>query len=213
MAIRVLIVERHAVTAEALRSALLDAKMDVAAVFSTGQDAIAFLERDQPDVILMDLELPDSRIDFMERRLSDDNNGLALGDRILKRWPDAKMILLSPWDHFRVIDGALRGGFRGYLSKATPMAKLVTAVQTVADGEAVFPKLSPEDAPEDYPDPSRLPPPLSDLTEQEKTAFELVVEGADSRTVAQRLGISRIEAGSLVKAILRQLNVEGRFDD
>jgi chemotaxis response regulator CheB len=59
MAVRILILEGHAVFWEALRSALLKAKRDVVAVLPTGRDAIAFLVRDRPDVILIGLELAD----------------------------------------------------------------------------------------------------------------------------------------------------------
>lgn len=97
MAIRILILGRHARFGEAIRSALLDAKMDVLEVIPTGRDAIAFLERDQPDVLLIGLDLADSRANLMKRRPRK-SHGLAIGRRILTRWPDANMILMSEWD-------------------------------------------------------------------------------------------------------------------
>jgi hypothetical protein len=68
MAIRILILERHALFGEAIRSALLDAKMDVLDVIPTGRNAIAFLEHDQPDVLLIGLDLADTRANLMKRR-------------------------------------------------------------------------------------------------------------------------------------------------
>ena len=96
MALRILILERHALFGEAIRSALLDAKMDVLEVIPTGRDAIACLERDQPDVLLIGLDLADSRANLMKRRPRK-SDGLAIGRRILTRWPDANMILMSEW--------------------------------------------------------------------------------------------------------------------
>jgi DNA-binding NarL/FixJ family response regulator len=84
MAVRILILERHALFGEAIRSALLDAKMDVLEVIPTGRDAIAFLETDQPDVLLIGLDLADSRANLMKRRPRK-SDGLAIGRRILTR--------------------------------------------------------------------------------------------------------------------------------
>jgi DNA-binding NarL/FixJ family response regulator len=213
MTVRVLIVERHALFAEALRSALVDAKMDVAGVFSTGRGTIAFLERDQPDVILIDHDLPSSRANLMKRKPTR-SDGVAIGRRILTRWPEVRMILMSPWDDLEIVEGALREGFRGYLTKATPIAEFISSIQAVADGETVFPKqlLADDDRPGLHPGLSPLSEAVSDLTEEEKLVFGLLVEGADGRTIARRLGISRGAASAHVKAILRKLNVEGRFD-
>jgi DNA-binding NarL/FixJ family response regulator len=202
MAARILILEGHAVFGEALRSALLKAKMDVVAVLPTGRDAIAFLERDRPDVILIGLELADSRVNVMKRRPSK-SDGLAIGRRILKRWPDANMILMSEWDEPQVLDGALKVGFRGYLSRATPFAEFVTTIRAIVDGGMVFPKTFTGDEPETYPDMSER---LSTLTEQEKEVLEFLVEGLDTRTIARRLGISNSEAGDRRRAIFQKLD-------
>jgi DNA-binding NarL/FixJ family response regulator len=201
MEVRILILEGHAMFGEALRSALLKAKMDVVAVLPTGRDAIAFLERDQPDVILIGLELSDSRVNVMKRRPSK-SDGLAIGRRILKRWPEAAMILMSEWDEPQVIDGALKAGFRGYLSRVTPFAESVTAIQTIVDGGRVFPKTF-GDEPGKYPNMSER---LSTLTEQEREVLGFLVEGLDTRTIARRLGISSREAGGQTRSILRKLN-------
>ena len=202
MAVRILILEGHAMFGEALRSALLKAKMDVVAVLPTGRDAIAFLERDQPDVILIGLELSDSRVNVMKRRPSK-SDGLAIGRRILKRWPDATMILMSEWDEPQVIDGALKAGFRGYLSRVTPFAESVTAIQAIVDGGTMFPKTFTGDEREKYPAMSER---LSTLTGQEREVLGFLVEGLDTRTIARRLGISTREAGAQTRSILRKLN-------
>ena len=137
MAIRILILERHALFGEAIRSALLDAKMDVLDVIPTGRNAIAFLEHDQPDVLLIGLDLADTRANLMKRRPRK-SDGLAIGRRILTRWPDANMILMSEWDDPQVIDGALNIGFRGYLRRAAPFPEFLEAIQASVAGETVF---------------------------------------------------------------------------
>lgn len=201
MAVRILILERHALFGEAIRSALLDAKMDVVEVIPTGRDAIAFLESDQPDVILIGLDLADTRANLMKRRPRK-SDGLAIGRRILTRWPDANMILMSEWDDPQVIDGALKVGFRAYLSRAAPFPKFIKAIRAIMDGETVFPKTFAGDDADQYP---RMTERLSALTHQEREILGFLVEGSDSRTIARRLGISSSEVGDLRKAIFRKL--------
>lgn len=201
MALRILILERHALFGEAIRSALLDAKMDVLEVIPTGRDAIAFLERDQPDVLLIGLDLADSRANLMKRRPRK-SDGLAIGRRILARWPDANMILMSEWDDPQVIDGALKIGFRGYLSRAAPIPEFLKAIQVIVDGETVFPKPFADEA-DQYP---RMTERLSTLTHQEKAILVSLLKGLDTRTIARRLGISSSEVGDLRKGIFRKLD-------
>jgi DNA-binding NarL/FixJ family response regulator len=190
MAIRILILERHALFGEAIRSALLDAKMDVLDVIPTGRNAIAFLEHDQPDVLLIGLDLADTRANLMKRRPRK-SDGLAIGRRILTRWPDANMILMSEWDDPQVIDGALKIGFRGYLRRAAPFPEFLKVIQAIVAGETVFPKPFADDA-DRYP---RMTERLSTLTHQEKEVLGFLVEGSGSRTIARRLGISSSEVG------------------
>jgi DNA-binding NarL/FixJ family response regulator len=201
MAIRILILERHALFGEAIRSALLDAKMDVLDVIPTGRNAIAFLEHDQPDVLLIGLDLADTRANLMKRRPRK-SDGLAIGRRILTRWPDANMILMSEWDDPQVIDGALKIGFRGYLRRAAPFPEFLKAIRAIVAGETVFPKPFADEA-DRYP---RMTERLSTLTHQEKEVLGFLVEGSASRTIARRLGISSSEVGDLRKAIYRKLD-------
>jgi DNA-binding NarL/FixJ family response regulator len=207
MALRILILERHALFGEAIRSALLDAKMDVLEVIPTGRDAIAFLERAQPDVILIGLDLADSRANLMKRRPRK-SDGLAIGRRILTRWPDANLILMSEWDDPQVIDGALKIGFRGYLRRATPFPEFLKAIQAIVDGETVFPR--PFDEADQYP---RMTERLSTLTHQEREILAFLVEGSDARTIARRLGISSSEVGDLRKGIFRKLDPQQGLEE
>jgi DNA-binding NarL/FixJ family response regulator len=207
MALRILILERHALFGEAIRSALLDAKMDVLEVIPTGRDAIAFLETDQPDVLLIGLDLADSRANLMKRRPRK-SDGLAIGRRILTRWPDANLILMSEWDDPQVIDGALKIGFRGYLRRATPFPEFLKAIQAIVDGETVFPR--PFDEADQYP---RMTERLSTLTHQEREILAFLVEGSDARTIARRLGISSSEVGDLRKGIFRKLDPQQGLEE
>jgi DNA-binding NarL/FixJ family response regulator len=152
-------------------------------------------------VLLIGLDLADSRANLMKRRPRR-SNGLAIGRRILTRWPDANMILMSEWDDPQVIDGALKVGFRGYLSRAAPFPEFLKAIQAIVAGGTVFPRPFADEAVR-YP---RMTERLSTLTNQEREVLGFLVQGSDSRTIARRLGISRREVGDLRGSILRKLD-------
>ncbi len=207
MTIRVLLVERPGTFTDALEAELVAAQVEVVAVVSTGRDAIAFLERDRPDAIVMDLELPVPRVNLRKRRPMD-GDGVALGLEIRKHWPEARMILLSRWVDFGVAARALSSGFHGHLVKDSPVDELVRSIRDVANGERVFSeRLLSDETPEPYPDLSKMPEPPATLTRLEREVFDLLVEGANTRKVARRLGMSPAEAGIYVRAILRKLGL------
>jgi DNA-binding NarL/FixJ family response regulator len=124
--IRVLIVDDHDLFAEAIKAALSDAGIDVAAVLRSGQEAIEYAVEHRPDVVLLDLGLPDM-------------SGLAAGRKILESWPDAKLVALTALDDPGAISNAIAIGFRGYLVKEAAVGGFVGSIEDVAAGEQVFP--------------------------------------------------------------------------
>ncbi len=184
--------------AEAIKVALEDLGMSVVGIASTGAEAIASVERTEPDVILMDIGLPDQ-------------TGLAAGRAILERWPDAKIVALTALNDRAAVDEALRIGFRGYLTKDTPVAQFVNSIRLVVDGHLVLPqRLSPVGRASTLEDEVAL---LSDqLSRREREVLALLVEGADGPTVASRLGISRNTVRTHVQSILTKLQVHSRLE-
>jgi two-component system, NarL family, nitrate/nitrite response regulator NarL len=172
--------------------------MEVAATLATGGEALAFVERDRPDVILMDIGLPD-------------RSGLAVGAEILASWPSTKLMVLTALESPEAVEMAMRTGFRGYLSKETPVSRFVSAVQAVADGHAVFPpRSSTITRPSGSTEAIWLL--ISQLTPREKEVLGLLVEGADGRSIASRLGISRNTVRTHVQSILTKLQVHSRLE-
>ena len=86
--------------------------MEAVGVVTSGRAALAYLEDDRPDVILLDLGLPD-------------RSGLAVGREILESWPEAKLVVLTALDDPKAVEEAMRAGFRGYLTKDTPVSRFV----------------------------------------------------------------------------------------
>jgi DNA-binding NarL/FixJ family response regulator len=191
--IRVLIVDDHELFAEAIRSALLDADIDVAAVLSSGEDAVTYLEDDHPDVVLLDVGLPD-------------RSGLAVGREILEGWPEARLVVLTALDDPMAVNEAMATGFRGYLMKDTPLSNLVGSLEAVVSGQAVFPHRSNEPS-------GRQPDPLDELTELEWRTVGLLAEGADEARMTSTLGLPPEEVGPHVARLLDELGVPERVDE
>jgi DNA-binding NarL/FixJ family response regulator len=184
--------------AEAIRSALDGAGMDAVAVVTSGRAALAYLEDDRPDVILLDLGLPD-------------RSGLAVGREILESWPDAKLMVLTALDDPKAVEEAMRAGFRGYLTKDTPVSRFVSSIEAIVAGQEVFPHR--------FAHAARHPGSsdsvwllISQLTPREREVLGLLVEGADGRTIAARLGISRNTVRTHVQSILTKLQVHSRLE-
>jgi two-component system, NarL family, nitrate/nitrite response regulator NarL len=184
--------------AEAIRAALEEADMDAVAVVTTGRAALDYLEDDRPDVILLDLGLPD-------------RSGLAVGREILESWPEAKVMVLTALDDPKAVEEASRAGFRGYLTKDTPVSRFVSSIEAVVAGQEVFPHR--------FAQAVRRPGSsdsvwllISQLTPREREVLGLLVEGADGRTIAARLGISRNTVRTHVQSILTKLQVHSRLE-
>jgi two-component system, NarL family, nitrate/nitrite response regulator NarL len=184
--------------AEAIRSALDDAGMDAVGVVTSGRAALAYLEDDRPDVILLDLGLPD-------------RSGLAVGREILDSWPEAKLMVLTALDDPKAVEEAMRAGFCGYLTKDTPVSRFVSSIEAIVAGQVVFPhRFARRGQRAGSGDSVWLL--ISQLTPREREVLGLLVEGADGRTIATRLGISRNTVRTHVQSILTKLQVHSRLE-
>jgi DNA-binding NarL/FixJ family response regulator len=169
----------------------------VVGVVSTGEDAVAEALRSRPDVILMDMALPDQ-------------SGLAAGQKILERWPESKILALSAMSDSALAREAVRLGFRGYLTKDASVTQFMNSVRSVIDGHVVLPhRLGPAARGEREDHAALL---AGQLTRRERQVLALLVEGADGRTVARQLGISRNTVRTHVQSILSKLQVHSRLE-
>jgi two-component system, NarL family, nitrate/nitrite response regulator NarL len=185
--------------AEAIRSALDDVGMEAVGVVTTGRAALAFLEDDRPDVILLDLGLPD-------------RSGLAVGREILDSWPEAKLVVLTALDDPKAVEEAVRAGFRGYLTKDTPVSRFVSSIEAIVAGQEVFPHRFAQRMRRPGSTNDSVWLLISQLTPREREVLGLLVEGADGRTIATRLGISRNTVRTHVQSILTKLQVHSRLE-
>jgi two-component system nitrate/nitrite response regulator NarL len=172
--------------------------MEVLAVASTAVEAIAIADRERPDIILMDIGLPDQ-------------SGLAAGRAILEGWPDAKILALTALNDRAVLEEAMRIGFRGYLTKETAVETFVNAIHAVIDGRSVPTHVASRRGNGSLRrgDVTLM---AEQLSSREREVLELLVRGASGAVVAERLGISRNTVRTHVQGILTKLQVHSRLE-
>jgi DNA-binding NarL/FixJ family response regulator len=178
-AIRVLLADDHRVLLGSLRALLERHGCEVVGEATTGEEAVALAVRLHPQVIVMDLEMPGT-------------GGLAAAHRMRKLAPAAKVLILSAHDEDSdVIEALSEAGVAGYLVKSDAPDELINAVHTVGSGRRY---LSPSVAPILL---GRLHDPQgakgsgnSLITRREREVLRLIDQGATSKDIAQKLGIS-----------------------
>jgi two-component system, NarL family, nitrate/nitrite response regulator NarL len=198
---RVLIVDDHRLFAETIRATLVDLGRHVVEIATRGDEAIEAVERDRPEVILLDLGLPD-------------RSGFEVGVEILERWPDVRILVVTAMSDRRSASVALRNGFHGYLTKDAPVARFARAVESILDGQVVMPQgltdLGYGPKGDDDHDAVRLR--ADQLTRRELDVLALMVAGVDGRGIAEELCISSNTVRTHAQSILTKLQVHSRLE-
>jgi DNA-binding NarL/FixJ family response regulator len=195
---RVMVVDDHPVFRAGL-CAIIDGAPDltVVAEAATGLEAVELATSARPDIVLMDLNMPDL-------------GGVEATRRILADSPTTRVLVLTMIDRDAALAASLRAGARGYLLKGSDRAEVINAIRAVASGEAV---LSAQMA-------DRLPALLTatpqsrndfpDLTARENQILNLLAEGRDNADIAHELALSLKTVRNYVSSILTKLEVPGR---
>ncbi len=192
--IRVLLVDDHPVVREGIEAILEDdPDIEVAGDAGSAADAIAAAGRIHPDVVLLDLELPDM-------------NGVDAIPRIAAEAPEARVIVLTAYDTDERVLGAVRAGARGYLLKGATGQEIMAAIRAVAAGGS---HLAPRVA-EKVLGQVRGPGRQLLLTPRERTVLRLVADGLSSKQIARRLTITERTVKFHVGSILNKLGAETR---
>lgn len=173
MTLRVLLVDDHAVVREGYRG-LLERSGDIAVIAeaATGEQGLAMYREHRPDVVVMDIALPD-------------RSGIAVLHELMQEAPDARVLMFSMYEDAIYADRALKAGARGYITKGSASAALVHAVRGVAAGGSW---LSAEMTRElSGTAKSRAP---ADLSARELEVLRLLVAGHGVREIATMLGVT-----------------------
>ncbi len=192
-----MLVDDHAVLRDGLKSILEMAEdMKVVAEALTGKEALQMVELYQPDIILMDINMPDM-------------DGIEATKAIKRKYPSTKVLILTMHSHDEYFMSAIREGANGYLLKDAPSDQVVEAIRTVCKGESVihpsmtkvllnFHQKKEEEKNEHH------------LTEREKEVLVCLVEGLSNKEIGERLFISDKTVKIHVSKIFKKLNVKSR---
>lgn len=197
---RILLVDDHRLFSEVIRSTLEGMGMDVLPVTTTGSEGLDVARRERPDIVLVDIGLPDQ-------------SGLMVGKKILEEMPDTKVVAVTSLIDPRAVAEAVRLGFRGYVTKHTPVNQFVSSIQAVLDGNVVMPKqLARAAAGDRSPEEQQADILVKQLTDREREVLQLLAEGSSGTQIAQRLGVSPNTVRTHVQSILTKLQVHSRLE-
>ena len=195
--IRVVVVDDHAMVRRGLAVFLLVFDdLELAGEAAGGKEAIKLCARLQPDVVLMDMLMPDM-------------NGADAIKIIRKQSPLIQVIALTSFKEEIIVQSALQAGAIGYLLKDVTADELAQAIRLAHAGRAT---LSPEAAQVLVEAASQPPSPGFDLTAREREVLALMIEGLNNTQIAGRLTISPSTVKSHVSNILTKLGVASRTE-
>jgi two-component system NarL family response regulator len=188
--IRVIVVDDHRVVRDGLALILArEQDIEVAAVASTGEEAVAVFKRERPDVVLIDLQLPTM-------------SGVEAIRVIRREDPEARVIVLTMYGGDEDIHRALHAGATTYLLKGTPSEDLVNVVRAVHRGDRPL----PADVRARLNDRATRPT----LTEREVRVLQLVLQGHRNKEVASHLAIVEETVEVHLRNIFAKLGVHDR---
>jgi len=195
--IKIFIVDDHAVFREGLKTVLLrDQEIQLAGEADDGRGVVDDVLKTMPDVILMDINMPYS--------------GLQATIDILKKMPDMKILILTVSESEYDLYKAIKSGARGYLLKGMSIKELVSAVRSVAAGEAVFTPAMAREILDDFQDNIKNENDDEKISERELQILQLVATGAMNKEIAVRLEISEATVKNHMSHILRKLHLKNR---
>ena len=195
--IRVMVIDDHPVIRSGLTAFLrVVPDLELAGEASSGPRALAMLKQAAPDVILLDMMMPEM-------------NGVAATTAILERDPSIRILILTSYKEDNMLQDALRAGAIGYLLKDVSSTDLANAIRAAYMGK---PTLSPDAAQALIDDTRRGPKPGNDLTKRETEVLALMAKGMTNPEIAKQLTISTATARFHVSNILSKLHATSRTE-
>jgi DNA-binding NarL/FixJ family response regulator len=198
--LRILLVDDHPLVREGLRALLTSLPgMTIVGEADNGEEAVIKASELQPDIILMDLQMPKL-------------NGIEATRRILHASPHIGILALTMLEDDDSVFGAMRAGARGYLLKGAGKSEVLRAIAVVAHGEAIF---SPQIAQRLMQYFANMRPVLPeqafpDLTDREREVLSLIVDGKTNFQIAEILALSPKTVSNHISNIFSKLQVVDR---
>lgn len=194
---RVFVVDDHPVVREGLKSLLVGTMLSITDEAANAKDAVSQLDESLPDVVLLDIRLPDS-------------DGLKFLVQLQSRFPELPIVLYSAYDNITYVARGVALGAKGYVLKSAPRERLIEALETAASGEPAWTKEELR----------RVTGPMSighneygidvPLTHRESEVMRQMAHGLTNKEIATVLSISYETVKEHVQHILRKLGVRDR---
>ncbi len=192
--IRVVLADDHPVVRDGLAALLSSLSgIEVVGTAGTGREAVRAAVTLAPDVLVLDIQMPDLE-------------GVAAAREIGRAAPSVGLLMLTMFDDDDSVRAALRAGARGYVLKGAGQHDIVRAIHAVAAGDAI---LAPGVA-RVLGDPPRTADPFPDLTPRERQVLELLVDGLPTATIGVRLGLAPKTVTNHASSLFVKLGVPGR---
>jgi len=199
-AVRVLVADDHAGFRSGLEALLAtQADLEIVGEAETGEEAVARALALQPDVVLMDLNMPGL-------------DGIAATRRIVDTSPHIAVLVLTMADNDAAVFDALRAGARGYLLKGADRTELTRAIRAVASGEAIFGPDVARRLMAYFADAPIRAPAFPELSERELEVLELIARGMSNQQIVDRLVISPKTVRNHISNIFSKLQVRDRAE-
>jgi DNA-binding NarL/FixJ family response regulator len=219
--LKILLADDQILFAESLRTFLNNyaGDMNVAGIAKNGKEAVAMAGEHRPDIILMDIRMPEM-------------DGVEAVRQIRRHWPGIKIIMLSTYHEDELVRSALLAGASGYLLKDISPTELIAAIRALKSGIVqISPEIARALVAERYrgdgakpPMPDRRPEAavpgaedspfewLNDLTPREREIFTLIATGYDNEQIASTLNLAVQTVRNQVSTIYSKLGVKDRFE-
>ncbi len=196
--IRVVLADDHAVVRKGIREFLEeDAAIRVVAEASDGEEAVALVAREQPDVAVFDIQMPKL-------------NGMEATRRVKKEFPQTRVLILTAYDDDPYIFAALQAGAKGYLLKTASSDELVHAVRAIAAGEsALSPAITKKLVARATGNATDI---IEPLTEREMEILRLAAKGLGNKQIGSALAISDRTVQGHLANIYAKLHVGTRTE-
>lgn len=199
--IRVLIVDDHAILRDGIRS-ILESQEDIIVIgeASDGAEALEYVRRLLPDIVLMDISMPKV-------------NGLEATQQIKEQFPNVKVLILTQHDNREYIKPVLQAGASGYVLKRSGRREMLNALRQVNEqGAFLTGKVTQKVLQEYSQNGNSSNENVFDLTEREEQVLHLIVDGKSNKEIALHLGISPKTVSVHRTNIMTKLNVQNTVD-
>lgn len=198
--LRILVAEDHPLFRKGMISLLSSVPdFEVVGEAASGEEAVARATELQPDVVLMDLQMPKV-------------NGIEATRKILQESPSVRVLVVTLFEDDDSVFMALRAGARGYILKDADEEEMVRAIQAVGRGEAIFSPAVAERVLAYFSAPHPVAPPqvFPTLTDREREILHFIAQGHPNPFIAKQLSLSTKTVGNYVSNIFTKLQVSDR---